>query len=169
LDDDRLIEDALSLPLGDPKRRPAIRSLMRRGTMEQAKRHFIRFLRACGDVGIATNRISRSPGTVLGYRAQDAVFAAEWDDAQRFHNDLLAERLQSMGTKAVDVIKEGLEQKDDRRLAVAIAEKRVAKMGLESPPEMEAMRRTGPAVSVIVIMEQGKPDAIMVDAERDRL
>ena len=73
-----------------------------------------------------------------------------------------------MTTKAVDVIEGALEQTDDRRLAVAIAEKRIARSGIEGSPESEAPNRAGPAISVIIIREQPKaepqPDAIPVDS-----
>jgi len=132
--------------------------------MQQAKRYFLGFLRECGDARIATHRISRSPKTVLGYRAQDPEFAAAWDEAQRFHDEIQTHRLKGETTKAVDVVIDGLHQTEDRRLAVAIAEKRIAKSGIEEGPAPETPRRSGPAVSVIVIMQQEAAEAIPAES-----
>ena len=143
-------------------------SLMRSGHMEQAKRFFPRYLRVCGDVDIAVKRIGRSMATVQHWRKRDPEFAAAWDDAQQFHDDLLAGRLKGQTTYAVDVVIDALEQTKDLRLAVAVAEKRIAKSGIEGSPEAEAPNRSGPAISVIIIREQPKaepePDAIPVDS-----
>ena len=141
---------------------------MRSGHMVQAKRFFPRYLRVCGDVDIAVKRIGRSMATIQHWRKRDPEFAAAWDEAQQFHDDLQAGRLKGMTTKAVDVIEAGLKQTDDRRLAVAIAEKRIASSGIEGSPEAEAPNRSGPAISVIIIREQPKaepePDPIPVDS-----
>ncbi len=140
------------------------RRITRAQNMQQAKRYFLGFLRECGDARIATHRISRSPKTVLGYRAQDPEFAAAWDEAQRFHDEIQTHRLKGETTKAVDVVIDGLHQTEDRRLAVAIAEKRIAKSGIEEGPAPETPRRSGPAVSVIVIMQQEAAEAIPAES-----
>ena len=143
-------------------------SLMRSGHMKQAKRFFPRYLLVCGDVDIAAKRICRSLTTLQRWRKCDLEFAAAWDEAQRFHDDILAGRLKGKTTKAVDVVIDALEQTKDIRLAVAVAEKRIAKSGIEGSPETEASNRSGPAISVIIIREQPKaepqPDAIPVDS-----
>jgi len=125
-----------------------------KNSIQTAKRSFVRYVQEDGDVALAIRRIGRSPKTVWGYRHKDSVFAAAWDEAQQLHDDFQAHRLKGQTTKAVDVVIDGLHQTEDRRLAVAIAEKRIAKAGLEESSEPEPSRNSGVVIRRIIIAEQ---------------
>lgn len=144
-----------------PNRKPRMRKVLKLWDVTQAKKLFLRVYRLTGDSKIACERVDRHPATVWRWAKDDPAFESAIDHIAAQWVDLLDRNLKNLDLKAIEVIRDTLEQSTDLRLRAEIAVKVLKSHGYM--PDKATLEHTGPGggpVTLIHTVEVQPPDGI---------